>query len=75
MNEIKNFINPNSLPDIQCTYIDSDGKCCTSKQFTQQFKIKKVSKFTSGNGQEGIIILPIYICPVCGHELDFLAIK
>jgi hypothetical protein len=75
MNEIKNFINPNSITDIQCTTINSDGKCCTSKQFTQQFKIKKVSKFQSGDGQEGVIILPIYVCPKCGKELDFKAIK
>ena len=44
MPEIKNFVNPNALPDVQCISVD-----CGSIHYIQQFRIKKVSKFQSEN--------------------------
>ncbi len=69
MNEIKNFINPNSLPDQQCEFVDENGWGCTSKLFVQQFRIKTVNKFQSGTGQTGYVIVPVFVCAACGHEL------
>jgi hypothetical protein len=79
MNELKNVINPATLPDVKCmNVISKDPNLilhCGSILFTQQFRIKKVSKFISGNGQEGIAVIPVYVCSKCGCELDITKIK
>jgi hypothetical protein len=71
MNEVKNFINPNALPNVQCDPpLNKDSLTyCLSDTFVQKYHIKKVSKFQSGNGQEGYIIVPVYVCAKCGKEL------
>jgi len=70
MNEIKNFINPNAIQDKQCCNIDSTGIACTNTRFTQQFRIKQISKFQSGNGQEGYMLIPVFVCTKCNHEIE-----
>ena len=71
MDEIKNFINPNSIPNYACSSQEPDQwKKCTSEKFVQQFRLKKVSKFQSGNGQEGFIAVPIFVCAACGKIVD-----
>ena len=64
MPEIKNFVNPNALPDVQCISVD-----CGSIHYIQQFRIKKVSKFQSENGQSGFIVVPVFVCVKCGCEI------
>jgi hypothetical protein len=65
MNELKNVINPNILPDIKCGLSD-----CGHNTFNQQFRMKAVSKFQSPNGQAGYIVIPVYVCAKCGCELQ-----
>ncbi len=74
MNEIKNLINPNLIPNLHCdTIVDEkpDGFTinCSCDTFNQVFHIKKVSRMLSPNGQEGYIMIPVYLCTRCGKEI------
>jgi hypothetical protein len=74
MNGIKNFVNPNSLPNVQCGnnfYDLADGDyVCECDIFEMKYHLKKVSAFQSGTGQAGFITVPIFYCDECGKELD-----
>lgn len=64
MNELQTVINPNQFPNVKCVIAE-----CGNNTFIQQFKLKFVSKFQSGNGQPGYFVIPIYVCAKCGCEL------
>jgi hypothetical protein len=64
MNEIKNLINPNALPNMECKNCDS------STLFDLKYRLKKVSRLVAPNGQEGFICIPVYVCSHCGTELN-----
>jgi hypothetical protein len=75
MNEIKNFVNPNSLPNMVCHppstsdfFILDEG--CECDVFEMKYHVKKVSAFQSGTGQAGFITVPIFCCAECGKKLD-----
>lgn len=73
MNEVKNFINPNSLPNVQCgnNFDDpSDGYVCECDIFEMKYHLKKVYAFKSGTGQAGFITVPVFCCAECGKEID-----
>jgi hypothetical protein len=64
MNELKNLINPNSLPDMECK------TCAGTTLFDIKYRLKKVNRIVSPNGQEGFVCIPVYVCSYCGSELN-----
>lgn len=60
--ELKKDINI-SLKDME------DIKCseCESKVFNQSFLLRKISRFATGQTQDGIASLPVFVCAKCGN--------
>lgn len=49
---------------------------CDNDKFTPAFLMRRVSKFLSGNGQEGLIPISVFACTKCGHvNKDFLPME
>lgn len=44
-------------------------KCeaCGGEVFEQALMLRKVSPILTGNGQPGIVTVPVFICSKCGH--------
>lgn len=45
---------------------------CGSLAFQEALMLRKVSKFLTGDAQDGIIPIPTFVCSKCGHiNADF----
>jgi uncharacterized Zn finger protein len=44
-------------------------KCesCDSETFQEALMLRKVSKFLTGQPQDGILPIPTFVCTKCGH--------
>lgn len=40
---------------------------CENKTFTEAVMLREVSRFLTGQPQDGIIPIPVFVCSVCGH--------
>lgn len=47
--------------------IDVTCESCEGTVFNQGLMLKKVSKFLTGTGQEGLIPITIFYCVKCNH--------
>lgn len=42
-------------------------EACGNEVFEQALILRKVSPILTGNGQPGIVPVPVFICSKCGH--------
>ena len=40
---------------------------CGSETFQEALLLRKVSKFLTGQAQDGILPIPTFVCSKCGH--------
>jgi uncharacterized Zn finger protein len=40
---------------------------CGHEVFTEGMMLRKVSKFLTGNAQDGLVPIPVFMCSKCGH--------
>ena len=46
---------------------------CQHEVFSQQFMLRKVSRFVTGTTEDGFLPIPVFACSKCGHvNKDFL---
>ena len=43
---------------------------CGNQTFTEAVILREVSKFLTGQAQDGIIPIPVFACNACGHIDD-----
>ena len=47
------------------TAMTCDG--CGHEVFQEGMMLRKVSKFLTGNPQDGLVPIPVFMCTKCGH--------
>jgi uncharacterized Zn finger protein len=40
---------------------------CGHEVFQEGMMLRKVSKFLTGNAQDGLVPIPVFMCSKCGH--------
>lgn len=60
MNQQQINISPKDMEDMKCEQCENDT-------FIQSFLLKKVSRFVTGQMEDGVIPMQVFSCYKCGH--------
>jgi len=58
--KLKVNVSLNKTVGIKC-------ESCGSETFQEALMLRKVSKFLTGQPQDGILPIPTFVCTKCGH--------
>lgn len=66
---------PESLEGLDMSQTTGISCKCGNQVFTHGFLLRKISKFVSPQGKEGIIPFPVFMCTSCGNMPDGMVPK